>query len=125
MALFDKLSEIAKNVGDMTNDALENSRKNSQISAENKKIRQLKEEIGDYYFGKYKNAETLDEPVIGLCTQITASQEIISTLKAEIESVGRQTVAEQEESKKFCTQCGAKNNVGAKFCVGCGTGLED
>ena len=51
MALFDKLSEIAKNVGDMTNDALENSRKNSQISA--------------------------------------------------------------------------KNNVGAKFCVECGTGLED
>ena len=122
MAFLGKLGEIAKNVGEMTNDALENSRKGSQISVENRKIREAKEQIGDYYWEKYKNGEAFGEPVDGLCAQIQASAEVISVLQAEMEAAQRPD--EQEASGVRCCSCGHLNSSEVKFCAECGKKLE-
>lgn len=126
MAFFDKLSEIAKNVGEMTNDALENSRKGSQISAENKKIRDIKEQIGTYYYEKFQSGETVDDGIAELCGQIRESLAAISALQAEIDAAqaARESAAPEQPQGVICPGCGQKNAPGTKFCGGCGEKLE-
>lgn len=126
MAFFDKINEFTRNVGEMASEALENSRKGSRISEENKKIKELKVQIGDFYLEKCKAGEALDETVMALCAEIQSSEEVISTLQAELEAVqkAQEAADAQAGAENCCPSCGAQIQYGVKFCSECGHKFE-
>lgn len=63
MAFFDKLNDIAKSIGDMTNDAIETNKLNSKISGEKAAIRELMYQIGEHYYEKYRSGDNIDTEV--------------------------------------------------------------
>lgn len=129
MAFFEKLGELAKNVGEMTNEALENSRKGSQITSETKKIRELKEQIGNYYWEEYQNGTRLYEPVQELCEEIKSSMEIIAALQEELEAARKAQeeteIAAAPAAGNICPSCGNENGADVRFCAQCGQKLEE
>ena len=65
---------------------MENSRKGSRLTEENKKIRELKVQLGDILYEKFKAGEITDEATVTICNDIKASEEIVSGLQAELEA---------------------------------------
>lgn len=49
MAFLNKLNDLAKSLGDMTNDAIGTSKLNGKIREERKAVDELLHEIGAYY----------------------------------------------------------------------------
>ncbi len=132
MALFDKLSviakqvtdktaEIAKQVGDKTNDMLEIGKLNAQISASNNSIEELKTQLGDHYWNKFVAGETLDDDAVVLCNTIKEYNEEIENLKAQLAKLKEAPAP----AAKVCPVCGAENAGDALFCKSCGAKLEE
>lgn len=53
MAFFDKLNDLAKNIGDKTNDAIETGKLNSKINSENAAAMEEIKKIGTYYYNLF------------------------------------------------------------------------
>ena len=53
MAFFDKLNQVAKNIGDKTSDAIETTRLNSKIAAEKLAANEELLKIGQHYYDLY------------------------------------------------------------------------
>lgn len=127
MAFFDKLSEMAKNVGDKTGDMIEVSKLNSQISDAEKRIVEKKKEIGEYCWGQYIANIQLDPEVAKLCAAIKEDEAFIAKTHAEIQSIKADKAAAPvvvEAGLLRCQSCGASNPEGTGFCQSCGTKLE-
>ena len=131
MAFFDKLSEIAKtvgdktaviakNVGDKTGELIEIGKLNSRIASANGSIKELKTRLGQHYWEIYSNGGSLDEDAAVLCGTIKEYYEEIESLRTQLEllksSSGQQVV---------CHACGALNPADALFCKSCGVKLEN
>ena len=56
MAFFDKLNEVAKNIGDKTSDAIETNRLNSKINSERAAAGEELKKIGEFYYSKFAEA---------------------------------------------------------------------
>ncbi len=130
MAFFDKLGDIAKNIGDKTGDAIETTKLNNEMSSKKREILQLKQKIGDFYYDKYKMGETIDSEALEFFTGIDALMVEVNTLQAEInkikgESEQKPTPAASAPSGIKCANCGTVNDIGKKFCSECGTKLEE
>ena len=134
--VFDKIGEFAKNTKDKANDALEVSRLNSKIGTEQGKIADAKLMIGEYYWKKAAQGETLDPQAEEICKTIREAEGEIGALKAQIERIksGEQTAQQAGEAEsarsgqasgaaKTCAQCGADNAEDAQFCKECGAKL--
>lgn len=127
MAFFDKLSEMAKNVGDKTGDMIEVSKLNSEISDAEKRIVEKKKEIGEYCWGQYIANIQLDPEVAKLCAAIKEDEALIAKTHAEIQSIKADKAAAPvvvEAGLLRCQSCGASNPEGTSFCQSCGTKLE-
>ncbi|MBQ9966411.1 MAG: hypothetical protein IJO95_02090 [Clostridia bacterium] len=144
MALFDKLSEIAKNVGDIlpeiaknvgdktseltktvgdkANDVIEMGKLNARISSANTSIEELKARLGDHYWNLYLNGETLDDDAVVFCTTIKEYLDEIDNLKAQLSEI---KIKRQEATSVKCAECGDLNALDAHFCKSCGAKLEE
>lgn len=128
MGILDALNKFAKEVGDQANDAFEVSKLNSKLNAEKAVVKNLKEEIGQMVYEKYKAGETLaefSEQLLALDqknTSITELEEKIKEIK-RLEDSAKQIV-ETEVKAKFCPECGAKLENDSKFCGECGTAIR-
>jgi|GEM_PF-794509 len=143
MALFDKLTELAKvvtdqatelaknateiggelakNVADKTNDLLETGKINGQIASANTSIKELKTRLGDHYWNLYVQGEQLDDDAVVLCTTIKEYTEEIANLQAQLADLkAKREVA----AGQTCQACGTVNNFDACFCKNCGVKLE-
>lgn len=98
MGFFDQLGDVAKNigksagdfakqVGDKTNDALEISKLNTKISAENAEIEKEKKKLSDALFEKFARGEEVPEEVKEFCNNIKSHLLNIDGFKEEIEKV--------------------------------------
>ena len=98
MGFFDKLGDVAKNigksagdfakqVGDKTNDALEISKLNTKISAENAEIEKEKKKLSDALFERFARGEEVPEEVKEFCDNIKSHLLNIDGFKEEIEKV--------------------------------------
>ena len=107
MALFDRLTEfakqvtdktaeIAKQVGDKTNDMLEIGKLNAQIGASNNSIEELKTQLGDHYWNKFVSGETLDDDAVVLCNTIKEYTEEIESLKAQLMTAQSELLKEKD-----------------------------
>lgn len=133
MAFLDKLSEIAKNVSDMTvelaknvgdktGEMLEVGKLNAQISSANNSIEELKTRLGDYYWNLFNKGEKLDDDAIVLCNTIKEYSEEIASLKVQLAQL---KAKRQEAFSQKCPACSTLNSPDAVFCKNCGTKLEE
>jgi hypothetical protein len=144
MAFFDKLNDLAKNIGDKTGDAIETGRLNSKIAADKKEIAALMQKAGEYYYEKYKNGEVPPEEIKDYFAaadekyiQILENQSEISKLRtadepgraagSESQSVPETSAAMETQDapgKIACPGCGAMHDAGTRFCGECGSRME-
>lgn len=147
MAFFDKLNEFTKNLGDMTNDAIETTKLNSKVNAEKAAAAEELKKIGEYYYGLYVTEEVAVPEILEFCENAKVhfdaakeAQDEINRMKAEAEaqraereaaiqaaqaaSVQASTPVDAGQGEITCTNCGNVNPAGTKFCGGCGTKLE-
>ena len=98
MGFFDQLGDVAKNLGaaagdlakqvsDKTNDALEISKLNTKISAENAEIEKEKKKLSDALFERFARGEEVPEEVKEFCDNIKSHLLNIDGFKEEIEKV--------------------------------------
>ena len=98
MGFFDQLGDVAKNigksagdfakqVGDKTNDALEISKLNTKISAENAEIEKEKKKLSDALFERFARGEEVPEEVKEFCDNIKSHLLNIDGFKEEREKV--------------------------------------
>ena len=98
MGFFDQLGDVAKNigksagdfakqVGDKTNDALEISKLNTKISAENAEIEKEKKKLSDALYERFAKGEEVPEEVKEFCDNIKSHLLNIDGFKEEIEKV--------------------------------------
>lgn len=127
MAFFDKIGEMAKNVGDKTGDMIEVTRLNSQISDAEKRIVEKKKEIGEYCWGQYIENLQIDTEVAKMCAAIKEDEALIAKTQAEIRSIKADKAAAPvvvEAGLLRCQECDTANPEGTKFCQQCGAKLE-
>jgi len=130
MAVWDKLSNLGKNVGGRANNAIENGKLGLKINGEEKKITEYTLHIGELMVDKLDNGEVFDDEIAALYSSILASREVVAAARAEIEvnkqenETLRQQAAEVLSPEPACPQCGAAVAEDAKFCPQCGAKIE-
>ena len=150
MAFFDKLNEFTKNLGDMTNDAIETTKLNSKVNAEKTAAGEELKKIGEYYYGLYATEGIVVPEILEFCEAAKAHFDAAEEAQAEIDKIKEAQEAAKAEKEAaaqaaaaasmqaaqmatpvetvageiVCTNCGNVNPAGTKFCGGCGTKLE-
>lgn len=135
MDLFEKINEIARNVGDKANETIEITKINSRINDEKLKMNINYQKIGKHYYELFKAGQAPNLDVQDPCDEITASAARIDELKKELENIKHKTdaakaakanedVAESASESIVCPNCGHLNKQGTNFCGNCGTKLK-
>ena len=145
MAFFDKLGDIARNIGDKATDAIETTKLNSKINAEKTAISEDLRQIGSYYYKKYQDGEAVDGGVLELVASIDGHNNTIAETQAEITRIQEENAAQAAQAAAattaaaaaapaaipvpiagiICSSCGKANTAGTKFCNDCGARLEE
>ncbi|MGI6173602.1 MAG: zinc-ribbon domain-containing protein [Christensenellales bacterium] len=108
------LSDTAKSVTQKAAEAAELSKMNGQLSDINQEIERLYGQVGKAYYtarGSKESFETAD-----------AFCERIDSLRAELSQMQR--AIDKKRNRNRCAKCGATLTANAKFCVECGTKVE-
>ncbi len=87
MALFDKLSDIAKNVGDKAGDAVEISKLTAKSLNEKTEVHDLMKKIGEFYYKKFEETGVAEAEVQELFDAAKKRYETIASLQAEINRI--------------------------------------
>ncbi|MCL1974869.1 MAG: zinc ribbon domain-containing protein [Firmicutes bacterium] len=132
MAFFEKLNDIAKNIGDKASETIETTKLNSKISSAKTAIDGIYKKIGEHYYLQYKEGSNLSEEAMGFCAEIDTHNEAINEAKMEIERIKADNASAapvqaapiaQADSEIICSACGKENLPGTKFCMECGEKL--
>ena len=150
MALLNKLSGFAKNIGDKASEAIETTKLNSKISSEKNAAAECLRQIGEYYYEKYQ-AGVCDPDIAELCAAIDGHNKAIADTQAEIARIQAETAAQTQartaqaqastaaaqaqaspapaqapaaQAGFPCPSCGAINPPDTKFCAECGAKVE-
>lgn len=140
MAFFDKLNQMAKNLGDKTSDAIEITKFNSKISAEKGAAETELKKAGEFYYQIYLAGGEVAPDVVEFFQNAKAHYEIAAEAQAEIDRIKAENEAEKIDQaaqtaqataqapaapvKITCISCGAELAEGVKFCGECGTRQE-
>ena len=134
MAFFDKLSDLAKNIGDKTTDAIETGKLQSKINSEKSLAGEELKKIGEFYYNAWLNGGEIAPEILEVCTAAKAhydaadeAQDEIDRIRAENEAAKAAAAAPAAPAAPagiVCTACGAENAPGTKFCCNCGNKLE-
>lgn len=130
MAFFDKLNQVAKNIGDKTNDAIETTKLNSKINAEKSAAAEDLKKIGEHYYNLFAASGEAVPEILGFCQNAKAHYDAAAQAQAEIERIKAENEAEKTAPAAtvpvgaVCLSCGTANSAGVKFCQNCGTKLE-
>ena len=133
-----KVSDLAKNLGDKAGDAFEVTKLTVKIAGEREAASAKLKELGTYYYNKHAAGASLEVAVEDLCLAIDENYRTVAQCQAEIERMKAgdpdvvaeargEEVPETDTSvpgEKFCLACGAKNIPSANFCSACGTKLS-
>ena len=130
MAFFDKLNQVAKNIGDKTNDAIETTKLSSKISAEKSAAAEDMKKIGEHYYNLFAAGGEVAPEVLEFCQSAKAHYDAAAAAQAEIERIKAENEAEKSPAPiaapagNACPSCGASNAPNTKFCQSCGAKLE-
>lgn len=128
MAFFDKLNDLAKNVGYKATDAIETTKLNSKINTEKTVIAEELKKIGEYYYAKHEAGEVIDSEIGEFIAVIDSHKAAIVEAEAQIKALKEEPATPQvpvaSVGNVVCPSCGKQNNPGTKFCSECGGKLE-
>ena len=99
----DKTTEVAKKVGDKAEDAIETGKLNAKIAAERHSVQDDLKKIGEYYYLRFAAGDEVAPEVLGYCNSakahydvIAEAQEELRILKAADEGMAEEAVMEAE-----------------------------
>ena len=98
MDLFDKIGNIAKNIGDRTNDAIEITKLNAKIATEKSAVAEDLKKIGEFYYKKFADEEPIDTEIQEFCDNAASHYEAIEQAQAEIERIKKENGVNKESS---------------------------
>jgi len=128
MAFFDKLNDLAKNVGDKANGAIETTKLNSKINTEKAEIAEEFKKIGEHYYTKHTAGETIDSEIEEFITSIDSHKTVIMEIETQIRALKEETATTHAPMASIgnlvCPTCGKPNKQGTKFCCECGGKLD-
>ena len=131
MAFLDKINQVAKNIGDKTNDAIENTKLTQKINSEKGAAGEEFKKIGEYYYNVFLSGGEVAPEVYEFCQSAKAHLDAAAAAQAEIErnkAEGPQNMqaapTQPVQGGGFCLNCGTPLTPGTKFCQGCGTKIE-
>lgn len=126
MAFFDKLNDLAKNIGDKTNDAIETTKLNSKINGEKSAAAENLRKIGEHYYSLFTSSGEAAPEVMEFCQSAKAHYDAAAEAQTEIERIKAENEAETVASVGInCPSCGAIVASGIKFCPECGQRMEE
>ncbi len=136
MAFFEKLNDIAKNIGDKTSDIVETTKLSAKIGNERTAIAENMRKLREHYYDLHKDGASLDDAVGGLLADLDARHCNIAEMQAQIDSIKAGNAAKAEpdaepaaerhgegvpiREMRYCTACAAEIPAGAQFCGKCG-----
>lgn len=112
--LMDTFSSTGKDISEKAKTIVAAGKLQSQISAEQNKIREAYRTIGKCYADAHR--DNADDPYADLIAQIAASERAIDQLQRQ---------AELLKGLQRCPNCGGTVEVSAKFCPRCGARLPE
>ena len=148
MPLFNKLSGIAKNLGDKASEALEVNRLNGRINAEKNAVNECMRKIGEFFYARFEAGESCDPGISELLAEIAEHNNVVSQTQAEIARIQAESAQSQAARSAVsesvpaapaptlaqdpvmaaatvaCPSCGAQLPADAKFCRECGAKIE-
>lgn len=146
MAFFDKLNQVAKNIGDKTNDAIETTKLNSKITAEQNAAGEALKKIGEYYYTRYVSEGTAAPEILEFCLTARQHYDAVAAAQAEIERIKLENAAPAPTAApmptapisaapltptpaaapptRVCPVCQNQVAAGVKFCPQCGNKFE-
>ena len=124
MAFLDKLSNVAKSIGDLAGEAVETTKLNSKISSAKNAIDGVNKKIGEFYYDQYLAGAILPEEISEFFVEIDGYNATIEEAKAEIERIKSENAPDTATSAGVTCVCGKENAPGTKFCQECGAKLE-
>ena len=95
MAFFDKLNDLAKNIGDKTTDAIETTKLNSKITTEKSAAGEDLKKIGAFYYAKFAAGEEIEPSLLERFQSAAAHYAAAAEAQAEIDRIR----AENEAAK--------------------------
>ena len=90
MDFLDKIGNIAKNIGDRTNDAIEITKLNAKIASEKNAVGEDLKKIGEFYYKKFADEEPIDTEIQEFCDAAAGHYEIIDQAQAEIDRIKKE-----------------------------------
>lgn len=100
--------DLAKQVGEKANDALEITKLNAKISAEKVEIEKEMKKISEALFEKFSKGEEVPEEIREFCDNIKTRYANIDAIKEEIEKI-KDTVGEKAKEVKDAVVEGAQD----------------
>lgn len=112
-----------------SNNFMEVNKIKTQITSLESDIKNLKMNIGELTYASWVGGFDSKEQIDGYLAQIKTKMAEIEAANKEIENIQeqeKQILGSESDAapKVFCTNCGAPNKVGFKFCEKCGTPLQ-
>ena len=140
MAFFDKLNDLARNIGDKTTDAIETGKLQNRINTERNLAGEELKKIGEFYYNLWLSTGEIAPEVVEACESAKSHYDAASEAQAEIERIRAENEAAKVAAAAaaaaaaqaqavptgglVCNACGTANNPGTKFCCNCGGKLE-
>ena len=131
MAFFDKLNQVAKNIGDKTSEAIETTKLNAKISAEKTAAGEELKKIGAFYYAQFAAGSEVAPEILEFCRNAGGhydaaceAQAAIDRIRAENDAPAPAAPAPAAPAGHYCPACGAANAPGTRFCGACGQKLE-
>lgn len=124
MAFLAKLNELAQNVGDKANGALETSKLKTQKQNDEKLLTECKQRLGEFYLEILRTGDSVPEAVQELYQQILETEKRLAETTAELDRRKAEEAAAYAGAPSYgtqkCSSCGAEISLNAKFCPECG-----
>lgn len=110
-----KVSKAATTATQKSNELIDVTKLNANISREEKEISDLYAQMGQECFRLYKENTQLPDELLILCEEIAAHFATIDSFKQEISA---------KKGIVICSNCGKESPKGTSFCGDCGSKLQ-
>ncbi len=130
MAFFNKLNDLAKNIGDKTGDAIEMTKLVAKVTSEQKAKDEALKKIGEYFVGQFENGVIVPEELVEVYQEVVTHTQNIQNYQNEMEQIKAENEVKEEPKEEMtnqsniCPTCHKVNKPGTKYCENCGTKLE-